>query len=80
MQFDRDRRIKLAERRNTTLIFREPSIEGRYFTAAAARKQYITKISTPFIKNSHSFPFNNRNIYHEGVPICKAFNKDYGCN
>src|SRR3990170_2884553 len=39
MRYDRDRRIKLAEKRQSTLLDREPSVEGRHFTAAAARIQ-----------------------------------------
>src|ERR1044071_3880415 len=43
MRYDRDRRIKLAEKRDSTLLEREPSVEGRHFTAAAARIQYLPK-------------------------------------
>ena len=37
MQYDRDRRIKLAEKWDSTLLDRVPSIKGRHFIAAAAR-------------------------------------------
>jgi len=37
MWYDHDRRIKLAERRGSILLDREPSIKGKHFMAAAAR-------------------------------------------
>jgi len=77
MWYDRDRRIKLVERRGSTLLDREPSIEGRHFTAAAARVQYIPKYT-----NSHNRSSNfksSKTIFHEGIPICREFNRKKGC-
>src|ERR1043165_6831346 len=80
MRYDRDRRIKLAEKRDSTLLDREPSVEGKNFTAAAARIQYIQKQQ----QNSYSRSSNFRSplsktIFHEGFPICKEFNRKDGC-
>ena len=80
MRYNRDRRIKLAEKRDSTLLDREPSVEGKHFTAAAARIQYIQKQQ----QNSYSRSSNFRSplsktIFHEGFPICKEFNRKDGC-
>src|ERR1044071_1556886 len=77
MRYDRDRRIKLVERRNSTLLDREPSIEGKHFTAAAARVQYIPKQTNSYNRSSNfRFP---RIIFHEGTSICREFNRKDGC-
>ncbi len=80
MSFDRDRRLRLVEQRNTTLLHREPSIEGKHFTAAAARLQYVHK-QIPYYNNKYSYPSSSytRPIFHEGTPICKEFNRHNGC-
>ena len=77
MRYDRDRRIKLVERRGSTLLDREPSVEGRHFTAAAARVQYIPKQTNSYNRSSNFR--SSRTIFHEGTPICREFNRKDGC-
>src|SRR3989337_744966 len=80
MRYDRDRRIKLAEKRESTLLDRKPSVEGRHFTAAAARVQYLPKQTYTYNRSSPNFrSTSSKTIFHEGVPICKDFNRKDGC-
>src|ERR1043165_8406696 len=79
MRYDRDRRIKLAEKRESTLLDREPSVEGKHFTAAAARIQYIPRQAHSYIRSSNFRSASSRTIFHEGIPICKEFNRKEGC-
>jgi hypothetical protein len=80
MRYDRDRRIKLAEKRQSTLLDREPSVEGRHFTAAAARIQYIPRQAHSYNHSSSNYrSASSRTTYHEGIPICKEFNRKEGC-
>src|ERR1043165_2540282 len=81
MRYDRDRRIKLAEKRVSTLLDHEPSVEGRHFTAAAAKAQYIHKQQTQYSYNwsSNFRSTSSKTIFHEEFPICKEFNRKDGC-
>src|ERR1044072_9483393 len=49
MRYHQDRRSKLAKRRNSSLLNQEPSIQGKHFTIAATRVQYMPK---------HTFSYN----------------------
>src|ERR1043165_6815227 len=79
MRYDRNRRIKLAEKRESILLDREPSVEGKHFTAVVTRIQYLSRQSY-----SHNCPSNfrssssSRTVFHEGIPICKEFNRKDG--
>ena len=79
MRYDRDRRIKLAEKRGSTLLDREPSVEGKHFTAAAARIQYIPRYPQAHNRSSNFRSASSKTIFHEGFPICKKFNRKDGC-
>lgn len=79
MRYDRDRRIKLAEKRGSTLLDREPAVEGKHFTAAAAKIQYLPRQAYSYNRPSNFRSSSSRTIFHEGIPICKEFNRKDGC-
>ena len=72
--------LNLQKKRQSTLLDREPSVEGRHFTAAAARIQYIPRQAHSYNHSSSNYrSASSRTTYHEGIPICKEFNRKEGC-